>query len=157
MQRITNTANTVTGDNQLATPTRHMDIGNSPHTIDHVEKIFRLPTRPIRGFWYHSSLVRDSWLCFKLVQVIPVFPLFSCKMQQRLFILPHLLMWRSLRFCPRSYTFHHVHHFTKYSHLISVTQPSPVCRRHAAFLLFLPTRSSLEHLPPPDCFTRNFF
>ena len=41
------------------------------------------------------------------------------------------------------YFLSYVHHPTKYSHLISITQPSPVCRRHTVFLLFLPTRSSL--------------
>jgi len=48
-------------------------------------------------------------------------------------------------------------HPTKTTNLVSIAQPSPVCRRHTAFLLFLFTRSSLQHLQAPDCLTRNLF
>ena len=93
----------------------------------------------------------------KLVQVIPVFSLFSCSVQQQPILLPHILLWRSSRFCPWPYTFYHVHHPTKYTNLISIAQPSPVCRRHTAFRLFLSTWSSLQHLQAPDYLTRNLF
>jgi len=33
-------------------------------------------------------------------------------MQQQHFLLPHFLLWRSSRFCPGSYTLHHVNHPT---------------------------------------------
>ena len=83
--------------------------------------------------------------------------LFPCSAQQQPILLLHILLWRSSRFCPWPYTFYHVHHPTKYTNLISIAQPSPVCRRHTAFLLFLSTRSSLQHLQAPDYLTRNLF
>jgi len=81
------------------------DLSAAFDTIDHDILITRL----------------SSWLC---LQVIPVFPLFPCSMQQQPFLLPHFLMWHSSKFCPRSYTFHHVHHPTKYSHLNRSTTTS---------------------------------
>jgi len=49
-------------------------------------------------------------------------------------------MWRSSRFCPRPYP-------TKYTHLISITQSSPVCRRQLFFSFYPPDlHSSISHL-----------
>jgi len=68
-------------------------------------------------------------------------------MQQRPFLLPHHLVWRSSSFCPRSYTFYHVHHPTKYSHLKSLNHHLYADDTQLFFSFYPPDlHSSISHL-----------
>jgi len=105
---------------------------------------------------HSTDKIKDVWLMWTLLHTNATVVCAETRctgstpnqLQQQPFLLPHLLMWHSSTFCPQPYTFCHVHHPTKYAHLISITQPSPVWRRHTAFLLFYPPNlhSSISHL-----------